>query len=418
MFQSKTRVGPAKLVTFGIAGFLAGIILGYIFMGTVHAMLQLRQEATPGSIAEWTTSTDDIKQSSRKQLPGQSIAKTKGHAATAGIPAKGTTIHTLVTSNGSPYLNFQSRIMYGTYKQVQKMPGGEKLVGFTRILHRTSHDLLMDEVPSFRADPLTPSCDTWCEFPVSDRPNAVMQFLRAAQKDPTMIKAPWLLMIETDYVWMKPLQAPPAENPSSRPMAYPFNYIVPSAPAVEGVMRKMYPAELGPLSNVHGTGPAPVMMRFDEWLEVAPEWERLTAHIEADPESKEKLGWVREMYAFSVAMALKQVEPEILACPQCTLIAQPPADRAIGAAAMFHYTWGTAFKDSFGRKIWEFDKRTYTAEEIQRKTPHIPLPTAYTQGWKLQDDQPVTRELYDTMVAMLHQMNRAVDGLPELQAVS
>ncbi len=40
---------------------------------------------------------------------------------------------------------------------------------------------------------------------------------------------------------------------------------------------------------------------------VAPEWERLTAHIEADPESKEKLGWVREMYAFSVAMALKQV---------------------------------------------------------------------------------------------------------------
>lgn len=66
-------------------------------------------------------------------------------------------------------------------------------------------------------------------------------------------------------------------------------------------------------------------------------------------------------------MVVKQVEPEILACPQCTLIAQPPADRAIGAAAMFHYTWGTAFKDSFGRKIWEFDKRTYTAEEIQRK---------------------------------------------------
>ena len=34
---------------------------------------------------------------------------------------------------------------------------------------------------------------------------------------------------------------------------------------------------------------------------------------------------------------------------------------------MLHYTWGTVIKDSFGRKIWEFDKRTYTAEEIQRK---------------------------------------------------
>ena len=34
---------------------------------------------------------------------------------------------------------------------------------------------------------------------------------------------------------------------------------------------------------------------------------------------------------------------------------------------MFHYTWGTAFKDSFGKKIWEFDKRTYTDEFIQRE---------------------------------------------------
>ncbi len=32
-------------------------------------------------------------------------------ARTPGIPYKGTTIHTLVTSNGSPYLNFQNRIM-------------------------------------------------------------------------------------------------------------------------------------------------------------------------------------------------------------------------------------------------------------------------------------------------------------------
>ena len=31
-------MGPAKLVTFGIAGFLVGICLGYIFMCTVHAV--------------------------------------------------------------------------------------------------------------------------------------------------------------------------------------------------------------------------------------------------------------------------------------------------------------------------------------------------------------------------------------------
>ena len=81
-------------------------------------------------------------------------------------------------------------------------------------------------------------------------------------------QAPWLLLIETDYIWMKPLQAPAAHAPSSRGMAYPFNYIVPQAPALESVMRKMYPAELGPLDGIPGSGPAPVMMRFDEWLQV------------------------------------------------------------------------------------------------------------------------------------------------------
>ena len=55
---------------------------------------------------------------------------------------------------------------------------------------------------------------------------------------------------------------------------------------------------------------------------MASEWERLTAHIEADPESKERLGWVREMYAFSTAVALKKIDLDIVACPECPLIAQ------------------------------------------------------------------------------------------------
>lgn len=49
------------------------------------------------------------------------------------------------------------------------------------------------------------------------------------------LQAPWLLMIETDYVWLKPLIAPPAEAPLSRAQAFPFGYIVPQvahAPAL------------------------------------------------------------------------------------------------------------------------------------------------------------------------------------------
>jgi hypothetical protein len=44
----------------------------------------------------------------------------------------------------------------------------------------------------------------------------------------------------------------------------------------------------------------------------------------------------------------------------------------------------------------------------------VPLPPPFEEGWRLQDDQPVTRALYDTLVAMLRQVNRGVDSLPEL----
>ena len=48
------------------------------------------------------------------------------------------------------------------------------------------------------------------------------------------------------------------------------------------------------------------------------------------------------------------------------------------------------------------------------QTPRIPLPPAFKDDWKLQDGQPVTRELYDTMVGMITHMNNAIDTLPEL----
>ena len=42
--------------------------------------------------------------------------------------------------------NREQECRYGTYKLVQKMPGGERMVAFTRILHRTEPDSIMDEV--------------------------------------------------------------------------------------------------------------------------------------------------------------------------------------------------------------------------------------------------------------------------------
>lgn len=88
----------------------------------------------------------------------------------------------------------------------------------------------MQEIPTFHAKPLTPACDNWCPFPVADRPNAVRQFFEAAAKDPSLIQAPWILLIETDYVWMKPLQQVPTAESSSKSWAFKYGYIMPTYP--------------------------------------------------------------------------------------------------------------------------------------------------------------------------------------------
>lgn len=61
------------------------------------------------------------------------------------------------------------------------------------------------QIPTFRAQPLQPDCDKWCWFPVADRANAVQQWINAAEQDMSMVKGAWLLLLETDYVWIKPL---------------------------------------------------------------------------------------------------------------------------------------------------------------------------------------------------------------------
>ena len=75
-------------------------------------------------------------------------------------------------------------------------------------------------------------------------------------------------MIETDYVWMRPPQAPRAEDASQASWGFPFGYITPQAAHLQAVMRRMYPTSAGPITDIPGSGPAPVMMRAHEWAKV------------------------------------------------------------------------------------------------------------------------------------------------------
>ena len=325
-------------------------------------------------------------------------------------------IHVLMTSGGGPYQNFQTRIMYSTFQKVQGQPGGENLVAFTRILHRTKPDRLMEEVPTFHTTPLQPKCDNWCDFPPASRPDAVNQFFQAAKANSSLLQAPWVFMTECDYVWIKPLQAPPASDVDKLSMSFPFGYIAPTYPTVQSTMRIWYPTSKGPLSDIPGTGPAPALMRRDEWERVLPDWVRITAEIEENEQAKEKLGWVREMYAFALACALKGVKLQLDLPPKSTLMVQPPADHRMGEAPIMHYTWGSIISNSSGEEVWRFDKREYGEEWHELNPPRLPEPPPYEPeaGWRLQDKVAVTEDLRNTLFLMIHTMNEAIDKLKPL----
>lgn len=66
--------------------------------------------------------------------------------------------HVAVTASDSLYNKWQCRIMYYWYKQKKALPRSD-MGGFTRILHSGTTDNLMDEIPTFVVDPLSPGLD-------------------------------------------------------------------------------------------------------------------------------------------------------------------------------------------------------------------------------------------------------------------
>ena len=131
-------------------------------------------------------------------------------------------------------------------------------------------------------------------------------------------------------------------------MAFHFHYINPNYPTLPAaVVVRRAPRRAAPVSMeaIIGSGPAPTMIRKAELDVLIDEYVRIAAAIEADPDAKKKLGWVREMYAYDLAAAVTGVPHYVEDPGQTKLIAQPPADTNHGDAAMFHYTWGAEYLD-------------------------------------------------------------------------
>lgn len=93
--------------------------------------------------------------------------------------------------------------------------------GFTRLLHSGQPDDLMDEIPTFVAEPLPNSVVKHDSYPVLNRPYAFLQWIKAVN-----ITEDYILMSEPDHIFLRPI--PNLMRKDTWPAAYPFFYIEPA----------------------------------------------------------------------------------------------------------------------------------------------------------------------------------------------
>ncbi|KAF7815648.1 hydroxyproline O-arabinosyltransferase 3-like isoform X1 [Senna tora] len=255
--------------------------------------------------------------------------------------------HVALTATDAAYSQWQCRIMYYWYKKVKDLPGSD-MGKFTRILHSGRADQLMDEIPSFVVDPLPEGLDRG--YIVLNRPWAFVQWLEKAT-----IEEEYILMAEPDHIFLKPL---PNLASGTQPAGYPFFYIKPAEN--EKIIRKFYPEEKGPVTDVDPIGNSPVIIQKSLLEEIAPTWVNVSLRMKDDPETDKAFGWVLEMYAYAVASALHNVR-HIL---RKDFMLQPPWDLEIGEKFIIHYTYGCDYnlkgELTYGKiGEWRFDKRSY-----------------------------------------------------------
>ncbi|KDD75345.1 hypothetical protein H632_c731p1 [Helicosporidium sp. ATCC 50920] len=301
---------------------------------------------------------------SKAASEGPEVGWTTGvfHAAGSAVdpppdPTEDRSFHTVITAQGSA-VHWQSRVGYYWFLKTRKAcraAGKCEMGGFTRVLHSGEADDLMEEIPTYVAQPL-PKEHPNHGYVVLNRPYALMQWAR----DVTLPEK-YVLMSEPDHVWLKPM---PNLMSGHHPAAFPFFYIEPSTkknmPLVAkyvGAITKQEAEQIAPIGN------APTMMHWDDLQRAMPVWFNVSIAVHEDEETAKEWGWVQEMYAFTLSLykvGIKRVDLFL------EMMAQPPWDTELAPPYILHYTYGMDYTlegeftpGKYG--AWRFDKRSYAA---------------------------------------------------------
>ncbi|KAM7262525.1 hypothetical protein ACFE04_000208 [Oxalis oulophora] len=268
--------------------------------------------------------------------------------------------HVALTATDAPYSKWQCRIMYYWYKKQKDSPESG-MGGFTRILHSGKADNLMDEIPTMVVDPLPKGMDRG--YIVLNRPWAFVQWLKKAT-----IEEEYVLMAEPDHIFVNPL---PNLAYGGYPAAFPFFYIKPDKN--EKIIRKFYPEELGPVTNVDPIGNSPVIIEKNVLEKIAPTWMNISLKMKDDPETDKAFGWVLEMYAYAVASALHGVRhilrKDFMLQLSYDIVSRHGTSKSGKVSSFITPTDGELTYGKIGE--WRFDKRSY----LRRAPPrNLPLP--------------------------------------------
>ena len=328
-------------------------------------------------------------------------------------------VATMITSNGQPYMNWQTRVFYQTWLEAAKEPGSP-LAHFTRILHRTRDDELMREIPTVRIDPTHPECDNGCDYAVKDRARAIARWAAT----PDARRCSHVLMAEADYLMTR---SPPPSVMLQRGHTYGFlfGYIIPwhadAMPASERLADHAFGKDATTprpaMESVPQSGNAPQVVHVDDLAPLSEAWADAVEFGESDAVVKRVFGWVRDMYAFDFAARKVGVTVHYPPVPLNKLMVQPPADADLGAGCLMHYTWSPILSDRAGKELWRFDKRSFRgglgSSAHFTVLEQIPLPPAWdaSAGFKLQAGEVVTEPGLELMRLMASTFNAGVARL-------
>ncbi|KAG9138252.1 hypothetical protein Leryth_001474 [Lithospermum erythrorhizon] len=350
------------------------VSLGSFFV-TYNIIVMIIQDRSIGS-SEWLVKVDKLLQDPVVVMP-KHLKKSR---------SENCRFHVALTATDTLYSKWQSRIMYYWYNKKKGLPGSD-MGSFTRILHSGKADNLMDEIPTFVVDPLPNGMDQG--YVVLNRPWAFVQWLEMATIDEE-----YVLMIEPDHIFLNPL---PNLAYGDYPAGFHFNYMLPEKH--EKIIRKFFPEEKGPITNVDPIGNSPVIIKKNLLEEIAPTWVNISLRIKNDREADKTFGWVQEMYAYAVASALHDVQ-HIL---RKDFMIQTPFGKETRNIFILHYTYACDFnmKGELTYGIhgeWSFNKRSYIDGLPPR---NLPLPPPGVP---------------ESVVTLLKMINEAIANLPNWEA--